>query len=124
MNCKNLQLMTSMLANKEIIKKLFKIAENQNKIIAKIAQFVPDAAWSDVNSFITAFKLILKKLFPNMTITDFKISNFETSTPALIITAQGVPSPKEVNTAINSQLQLKGKIPSSVKINGVEFHQI
>jgi hypothetical protein len=117
-----------MANDKEVIKRLLKIAENQQKIITKLAQGLeaePLAAGPSGGSGVEAgslagsIKAALKSIFPKMLVKSLEVSNAEGSRPSLTMTVDQVPS--GLGPTLTEQFLLKGKIPTSLLVNGTEL---
>jgi len=124
-----------MASDKEIIKKLLKIAENQQKIITKLAQDMGTApeALSGGSSggsapqagtdLAGAIKGALRKLFPKMVVKSLEVKDSDGSRPSLTMMADNAPPDSALGPTLTEQFLLRNKIPSSLMVNGKELHK-
>lgn len=120
-----------MANDKEVIKKLLKIAESQQKIITKLAQGLAEAeplasgpgAVSGVEGggLAGAIKGALKQLFPKMVVKSLEIKDEQGGRPSLTMMADNAPPDSSLGPTLTEQFLLRSKIPSSLMVNGKEL---
>jgi lysyl-tRNA synthetase class I len=115
--------------NAEILKKLYKIAQNQQKAIRKLAQEIGASPESSgmYASLEDSIKLSLQKAFPQMTVTSISVTSAGATyggggaKVAVALTAENVADPKRVKIQIVDavlQATAQSVVPSAVTING------
>jgi hypothetical protein len=122
-----------MANDKEVIKKLLKIAENQQKIITKLAQTMaegePLAAGPGSGGSVEggglagAIKGALHKLFPKMVVKTLEVKDEAGSRPSLTMMAENAPPDSALGPTLVEQFLLRNKIPTSILVNGKELHK-
>ena len=123
-----------MANEKEVIKRLLKIADNQQKIINKLAQAVgvdaeglttgPDGGGVEAGTDMAAsIKASLRKIFPRMVVKNVEVLNQESTRPSLNMVAENTPSNNQLVPTLVEQFLLKNKILSSIVVNGKQIHK-
>ena len=119
-----------MANDKEVIKRLLKIAENQQKIITKLAQTMaggeelaagPGGGSVEGGGLANAIKGALHKLFPKMVVKSLEVKDEGSSRPSLVMMADNPPPDSSLGPTLTEQFLLRSKIPSSLMVNGKEL---
>lgn len=104
---------------KEVIKKLLKIAENQQKIITKLAQStMPQNERTD--SFKKTLLAFLKQVYPAMQVSGLEIEDAGQNKLNIVMSAEHLPDMNSLRTSIYNSVGSTGNELQKLTINDVD----